>query len=175
MTKPKLTIAAALTLVLTFHLSSSVRASTPIDIEKVPEIVQQTAALYTSGLSFLQAFSESHDGIVRYELRYQDGKKGWIEFDFDAKGRLLEKETQVTLDQVPAAVKQALKRHAPNFKPNLENIEKSERPHVQANGHLTYIIWYEFDEGTDKEGDKVDVEIDEGGNRVLFEVESHQR
>ncbi len=163
--------------VLVFN-STFLWASEPIEKKKIPAAVLSAAEKDSKSLKLIEVYSDSGYGRTIYELRYDDNKGGWIEFDYEENGALIAKETRITLDQVPPPVINALKLRAPKLKINKDNIEKSERYNRLPNGKTIEQIWYEFDESDDLdrgEGKKCDVEVSSDGTTVLFAIETHHK
>lgn len=149
-------------------------ASDPIDKARIPANVMKAAEKDSKGRELVKAYADFDEGRMVYELRYSDGKRGWVEFNYEKDGTLIETETKITLDQVPPRVLKAIKMRAPNLIINTNHIEKAERYRKYASGKTVTIIWYEFDESDDidrGEGKKCDVEVNEEGTVVVFEVE----
>ena len=153
-------------------------ASDPIKKSKIPDAVMQAAEKDSQGRNLIGTYADFEEGRMIYELRYDDGKGGWVELNYEEEGTLIEKETRITLDQVPPQVLKALKTRAPNLKININHIEKAERYKKYSNGKAVTLIWYEFDESHDIDrgkGKKCDVEINAEGTVVVFEIEPQHK
>jgi hypothetical protein len=134
---------------------------TKIKLEEVPQAVmtcaQEAAKKACCDAKLTQASVEVEEGVKTYELQGKLHDGGSLEIDVDADGKLLEVETETTMDKVPKAVKQALKRRMKGF--TAKFIEKSKRPAS---------VWYEF-EGEDAKGNPTGVEVREDGKAIVIE------
>ncbi len=153
-------------------------ASPPVKKAKIPLAVVKAAEKDAQGRDLIETYADIDGGIMVYELRYDDGKGGWIELNYAGDGTLIEKETKIPLAQVPPQVLKALELRAPNVKINPDHIEKAERYLKYPDGTAVTLIWYEFDESQDPdrgEGKKCDVMVSAEGSFVAFEVEAQQK
>jgi hypothetical protein len=124
-------------------------------MDKVPAHILMAAKAAAPGVKFQKAAVEVEE-VITYELAGKNGNGRQVEVDVTADGKVLEVETEVTLDEVPKEVIAAHKRRVPKLKPGF--IEKSERPCG---------VWYEI-EG--KEADmNTDVEISACGKHIVIE------
>jgi hypothetical protein len=103
------------------------------------------------------------DGALVYELSGENDEGVHYEVDITGESEIREVEIEITEDEVPEAVKQALKTWVPDFKPTF--IERSQRP-VSFEG-----TWYEFEGTSPQSPQELDVEIHEDGQRIVIQAD----
>ncbi len=125
---------------------------TEIAFDEAPQAARETALDTAPGVKFERVGVEIEDGVTIYEFEGRDGAGRRIEIDVLEDGTLEEIEMEVSMDDVPDAVKAALEEAAPGFTPTYVQLSVRD-------GGGTYV--YEF-KGAADSGD-IDLEIDEGG------------
>jgi len=125
---------------------------TRIEMSRVPQAVMQAAERAVSGVQWSYAQTEQEDGRTVYEIGGENAQGQLVEVDVLEDGTIEEIERQITMQDVPQQVQQALQREVQGFRPSL--IETSERD--------GQVAMYEF-EGT-ADGQETVVEIAPDGS-----------
>ncbi|MDQ3775013.1 MAG: hypothetical protein M3461_11955 [Pseudomonadota bacterium] len=139
--------------------------STPVDLADVPPLVLHAARVAFKeyvGQAVLTGAHVDADGIEAvYEVKGRASDDTLIEADIQADAVLLELEIEISRQEVPENVHEAVRRFALGFEASGESpaIEKSIRPSA---GGLPE-IWYEFS------GVTFDVEVRSDARAVLIE------
>ena len=127
-----------------------------LSMSDVPPEAQAGARAAMPGVEFQEAQLDLDGGRATYELAAQmDGKN--VEVDVLSTGEVVEVEREIDMNAVPQMVQKALEKHVSGFQPKM--IEHSTRSDLAT--------FYEF-EGTDSEGQEIDVEISEDGGVVTI-------
>lgn len=135
---------------------------TKLELSQVPLAARIAAMQGAGGFKPEKAGIDfDENGQVVYELSGKNANGRQREVDVTAEGTLIEIEDEITMEEVPQAVQETLKRWLPNFAPTL--IELSQRRNFQR--------WYEF-EGKGPQGHELDVEISEDGERILIQTDT---
>ena len=137
--------------IATILLSSAATAQI-VDINDVPDDVLSTARATAPGVDFHTVSIERENGVDVYEFEAEDYRGRHIEVDVREDGSLEEIEMEMELDEVPAAVRDALNAEFNDF--SVSYVEAS----IRANG----VFAYEF-EGRTANGTRMDLEIAEDG------------
>jgi hypothetical protein len=133
-----------------------------VEMSQVPMAARLAALRAASEFKLDKAGIDiDENGSVVYELKGKNAKGRQREVDVTAEGTLIEIEDEITMEEVPQAVKETLKRWLPNFTPTF--IEKSQRANFQ--------MWYEF-EGKAPQGNELDIEISDDGERILIQTDT---
>jgi hypothetical protein len=139
--------------------------STQLDLDEVPPLVLHAARVAfkefdgRATVTGAQVDADETEAVYEVKGRATDGTL--LEADIGADAVLRELEIEISRNDVPANVREAVRRFAPDFKPANESpaIEKSVRP---TGGGLPE-IWYEFS------GTTFDVEVRSDARAVLIE------
>jgi len=134
-----------------------VHAETEISFDDVPAIVMETALETAPGVTFDRVSIDLENGETVYEFEAEDHAGKHIEIDVLEDGALEEIEMELDMSEVPVTVITTLEKAAPGFEPTY--IEMSVR---NGGGYFVYEFEGEFD------GQEVDIEIDEGGDILVF-------
>ncbi len=127
-----------------------------MSMSDVPPEAHAGAMAAMPGVEFQEVQLDLDGGQATYELSAQmDGKN--VEVDVLSTGEVIEVEREISMEEVPQAVQDALNKHLSGFQP--ETIEHSTRTNLAT--------MYEF-EGTDSEGQAIDVEVSEDGGVVTI-------
>jgi hypothetical protein len=132
-----------------------------IDISEVPLTLFHLAQAAVPVTLTKAVVEVDPDGVLVYELSGEDAAGVRYEVDITGTGEIREVEKEITAEEVPELVRQALQTWFPDFQATF--IERSVRP-VPFEG-----TWYEF-EGTDpRNPQELDIEIREDGKRIVFQ------
>lgn len=127
-----------------------------VPLHELPEEIMQVANQLQPAAAFYRAQIETEeDGTEIYEIqgKFLDGQR--VEIDVLKNGDVQEYELEFTEAQVPGAVRKAIQKRLPGFKPSY--IEASH----SASGK---VMRYEF-EGT-LGGQKIDIEVSADGRKI---------
>jgi hypothetical protein len=147
-------------------LAIATAAEVKLQLSQIPVHILETAKAVLPGATFTAGQLDTDDIIEEgigagYEIQGTMGGRA-IEVDVRPDGSVEEIEMVIQRSEVPAKVLAMFDKTFPGFQ--LVKVEKSTRP--TRSGFSS--IWYEFD-GTTREGQAVDVEINEAANKYLVE------
>jgi len=132
-------------------------------VEDVPADVLATAQEAAPGKEFSRIQGELQDNELTYEFITEDEDGRALEIDVRGRdARLMETEHEISMDEVPAAVKTVLESRLPGFKPNF--VERSERPADPLLDEPAATV-FEF-EGMGSDGSDIDAWISADGAEV---------
>ena len=129
--------------------------SKTIDMAAVPANVREKALETAPGVEFYKVSIERENGVDIYEFEARDYRGRHVEVDVTEDGKLEEIEMELTEEELPSAVSSAISDQYNGFR--YSYVEVSVRP----DGRHIYEV-----EGFTGSGQKVDLEISEGG-RIL--------
>jgi uncharacterized membrane protein YkoI len=148
---------AVLGLVVGFSFASSATKAqeAEIPLDQVPKGVMDSAKAKFPGAKFREASKETEDGKTVFELALtHDGKT--MDVTFQENGTLVLVETEVSENDLPAVVLQAVKGKYPGAKIDLvESVKKGPELKKEAD-------YYEFHIAT-KDKKSIEVEVDSQG------------
>jgi hypothetical protein len=128
-----------------------------ISIDEVPPVALVAAQQAALGVELTEAGVDVDEaGVGVYEISGEG-----IEIDVTPLGVIVEIEEEISNEDVPGDVLEALERRVPGLSVTL--IEKSLRKSVQ--------VFYEFS-GETEDGNVLDVEISEDGGQVLIQEDA---
>ena len=128
-----------------------------VTLDAVPAAVKATILKEAGGAPIKEIEKETEDGKVVFEAEFvRDGKK--TEVKVDAAGKLLSTEVEISLDDVPAAVKATILKAAGGAK--ITEVEKE-----TANGVTTYEAEFVAD------GKEVEITVGADGKLLKKEAE----
>jgi len=126
-----------------------------LELDEVPAAARAEILKATKGMHV----EEIERWVERGETRYGVGaEEMWLAFSFDSKGKLLRIEGDVPFEKAPKAVRDAIRKRAPNA-------EIEELWRLTEDGETVY--HGEFEDGEEMVG----FEIDEKGNVLEWEEE----
>jgi hypothetical protein len=128
-----------------------------VALSDVPQEVRQAGDKAAPGVEWLLARDGSDDGGTYYVLLGKD--RGDPLVQYWGRGTEGFVRVEVTLKEVPQAVRDTLKAKAPDLKPDLIQHAGLDTVHLNS---------YRF-QGTDARGNTVAVLVSEDGKKVIFE------
>lgn len=132
---------------------------TKIALKDVPGAARRIFEQKAEGITLTEANTEVEDGKTIYELRGKDSRGRRVEVDVTEDGECQEVEREITLEEVPEAVRAALKDE-----PKLKGFEPA---FIESSERAAKAMFYEF---SGKAGDKqVEVEVSADGTSVKVE------
>ena len=132
-----------------------------ITMKDVPFAVKAAAQAAGNGVTFEKVDLDLDNGTATYELAGKGADGKIIEIDVLSDGTIEEVEQEISMDNVPDAVKKMLAKYMPKFKP--DKAEKSTRTNFE--------VFYEFD-GQDENGGELDIEIRSDGKQITIADDS---
>ena len=130
-----------------------------IDLEDVPGAARRIFEREAPGITLTEAYTEDEDGETIYELRGKDGRGRRIEVDVTEDMECQEVEREITLEELPPAVRAALKDE-----PKLKGFEPE---FIESSTRGGKVAAYELS-GT-CQGKQVEVEVSADGKTVKVE------
>jgi uncharacterized membrane protein YkoI len=151
------TAVLAVGMVLAAAASGRADKDARVTLDAVPAAVKATILKAAGGAPIKEIEKETENGKVVFEAEFvRDGKK--TEVEVDAAGKLLSTEVEISLDDVPAAVKATILKAAGGAK--IAEVEKE-----IANGVTTYEAEFVAD------GKEVEITVAADGKLLEREVE----
>jgi len=129
------------------------------ELANLPEVVQKTVKTELGGACIDEIERDTDDGKVVYEIEAETADGREINLEVAEDGKLLEKQEEVRLTDIPAAVRATIERELGGVSP--EEIERE-----TENG----TIHYEVDAET-ADGREIDLEVAEDGTLLDKDVE----
>jgi len=114
-----------------------------------------------NGVTLEEVDIDLDNGTATYELAGKGADGKMIEIDVLSDGTIEEVEQEISMDNVPDAVKKLLTKYMPKFK--ADKAEKSTRTNFE--------VFYEFD-GQDENGGELDIEIRSDGKQITIADDS---
>ncbi len=90
-----------------------------LELAEVPQAVRAAADKAVAGAKWEAAYRYKEDDELLYDLEGKDTKRRPVTVTVTAAAHVEEVETEIRLEDVPAAVKEALKAKLPRFKAKL--------------------------------------------------------
>ncbi|MCP4381747.1 MAG: hypothetical protein GY798_10100 [Hyphomicrobiales bacterium] len=131
-----------------------------ISMSDVPETVLDAAKAAVEGATFTKVELGDDEGEDKYGFEGTLADGTVVAVDVLEEGEVIEVEHHTTIDALPAPVKAALDKYAPDMK--AEEVERL----VDDDRAVVYEI-----EGTDASGAPIDIEISWDGSEVTIETD----
>ena len=132
-----------------------------ITMKDVPFAAKAAAQAAGNGVTFEKVDLDLDNGTATYELAGKGADGKMIEINVLSDGTIEEVEQEISMDNVPEAVKKILAKYMPKFK--ADKAEKSTRTNFE--------VFYEFD-GQDENGGELDIEVRSDGKQITLADDS---
>jgi len=98
-------------------LARGIAASDEVPFDKVPTAIKKAADAVAPKTKWLNAFQETEEGQVTYELDGKDAQDRDVNVVLTAQGKVTAVELQIPLKEVPQPVRTVVMAKLPKFKP----------------------------------------------------------